>query len=129
MSLSPIDRLSAVPAVLNRSPEILRKGRHFTADMGIMIDDAMTIFHILNGQITAVTPPPMVMPSYDFSISAAAPTWIQFWQPAPPPRRHDIMGLLRAGDMHFTGNLQPMMAHLFYVKAVLELPRQIGTEQ
>ena len=33
------------------------------------------------------------------------------------------MALVRQKRMRFDGRLQPMMAHLFYVKMVLEVPR------
>jgi len=36
------------------------------------------------------------------------------------------MALLRQKRMRFEGRLQPMMAHLFYVKMVLEIPRGGG---
>ena len=126
MSMSLLQRLLAVPDVINQRPEIRRQGRHLSADMGIVINETMAVFHIVKGYIQAVSPPPLVMPSCDFSIAARAEIWQEFWQLGPPPRRHDIMGLLRAGDVTFSGNLQPMMANLFYVKAVLEAPRQLA---
>ena len=57
---------------------------------------------------------------------ADADAWAVFWQPKPPPGFHDIMALLRQKRMRFEGRLQPMMAHLFYVKMVLEIPRGGG---
>ena len=74
------------------------------------------------------------VPDYDPSrVWALCPTdradadaWAVFWQPKPPPGFHDIMALLRQKRMRFEGRLQPMMAHLFYVKMVLEIPRGGG---
>ena len=119
-------RAAAIPATVNARPDILRRGRHLHADMGLAIDETVTVFRINGGVMETPAIQAPVMPSCDFTIRAGADAWAVFWQPKPPPGFHDIMALLRQKRMRFEGRLQPMMAHLFYVKMVLEIPRGCG---
>lgn len=75
---------------------------------------------IRDGAVTQVAPGPFVMPSWQTRIAATAAEWRAFLAPVPQPGHHDIIALLRRGAIRFEGDLHPLMAHLYYVKKLLE---------
>lgn len=77
------------------------------------------LISIKEGVVLSVEPGPHVMPSYDFSFTATSEEWDKFFLTTPPPGSHDIMAMLRRGEMRFDGNLHPLMSNLMYFKQLL----------
>ncbi|SDX43691.1 hypothetical protein SAMN05444336_105105 [Albimonas donghaensis] len=78
-----------------------------------------TLVTIRAGAVILVEDGPLVMPSWDFAISAAEEDWALFLRAVPPPGSHDLMALLKRGAMRFEGNLHPLMSNLLYFKLLL----------
>ncbi|SHN39764.1 SCP2 sterol-binding domain-containing protein [Cryptosporangium aurantiacum] len=56
-------------------------------------------------------------------LSAPRAEWEAFWEPRPRPGHHDVMALMRRRVLTVEGDLHLFMAHLRYVKDLLEKPR------
>lgn len=78
---------------------------------------------INNGSVAEITASIKPLTSYDVSISAKPEVWKRFWVSQPAPGNHDIFALAKNGDMQIEGNLQPLMAHLQFVKDLLAIGR------
>lgn len=107
------DRLTEIAAP---GSALAQRGRLLSAGMMLRVDAAETLVTIANGAVTTVTHGPLVMPSWQFGLSAPRATWTAFLDAKPPPKMHDLIGLVRHGEMRFEGDLHPLMAHLLYVK-------------
>jgi len=118
-----IERLAEL---VNADAWLVKRGRLLNTTFAIGIGDDDWLVRVENGRIEAVEKGPHVMRSWRFAIRADAETWRTFWQPVPPPGYHDIFALLRKGLIVLDGDLQPMMAHLLYIKLVLAKPREIA---
>ena len=103
---------------------LAHRGCGLTARMLLRSGEADTIVTFADGAVADVAHGPFVMPSWDFGISAPAATWSAFLAPKPLPKMHDLIGLVRHGGMRFEGNLQPLMAHLLYLKLLFAAARQ-----
>ena len=115
--------IEKLPELVNGNAALVRRGKHFSADVMIEVGDRQHLVRFEQGRIAAVTPIRINLQSWTFSIRAAADVWERFWLPVPPPGYHDLIALLRYGRLRFEGNLQPLMANLIYLKLVLETPR------
>jgi hypothetical protein len=120
--MTPIEKL---PDLVNANAALVRRGRHFSADIMIEVGETQYLVRIAQGRIADVTPIRLNLQSWTFAIRAAADVWARFWQPVPAPGYHDLIALLRYGRLRFEGNLQPLMANLIYLKLVLETPRAL----
>jgi hypothetical protein len=95
---------------------LAHRGRLLSATMLLRAGGDETRVTIADGAVTAVTHGPLVMPSWRFGLSAPRATWTAFLAPKPPPRMHDLIGLVRHGGMRLEGDLHPLMTHLLYLK-------------
>ncbi len=118
-----IERLAEL---VNADAWLVKRGRLLNATFAIGVDDVDYLIRVADGRIERVEKGPHVMRSWTFAIRASAKTWETFWQPVPPPGFHDIFALLRKGLIAFDGDLQPMMAHLLYIKLLLAKPRELA---
>lgn len=110
------DRLTETAAP---NTKLAQRGRELNVRVLLRSDDDETLLTIHNGAVVDAKRGPLLMPSYDFAIEASAKEWSAFLQAVPLPGHHDIMALLRRGEMHFSGNLHPLMANLLYFKLLL----------
>jgi hypothetical protein len=78
---------------------------------------------IVDGAPIAVDTETKLMRSWDFAIRASAEVWEAHWQAIPAAGDHDIFALAKSKRLTVEGNLQPLMAHLFFFKALLAAPR------
>ena len=117
-----IERLAEL---VNADPALVRRGRFLTTDF--LVEVGETSYHICveRGRITSVTPGPVLMRPWRFAIRATEDAWREFWQPVPRAGYHDLFALTRFGRARIEGDLQPLMAHLRYVKDVLAAPRRL----
>jgi hypothetical protein len=100
------------------------KSRLFSADILVQFADVPVIVRVRDGRVTELVEHRVPLQSSDFSIKGTAEGWTKFWQAAPPPGWHDIFALNKRREFSIEGNLQPLMAHLQYVKDLLACPRE-----
>ena len=112
--------------LVNQDDRLVERGRHISLTFLLGVGDAHWLVEINQGRIEAVRPKPVLMPVYRFAICCAAEHWAEFWQPQPKPSWQDIFGLQRHHGLTLEGDLQPLIANLFWFKDVLETPRKIS---
>src|SRR5262245_24459513 len=110
-----------LPQLANANGALLRRGRFLEVTFLLEIGDRAYLVRIHRGRIEAMAPGPHTQPRWTFALRAAAPAWAQFWQPVPPPGAHDLMAMLKRGDLRLEGDLHPFMANLRYFKELLAL--------
>ena len=94
-------------------------------DMRVGIGSRELLVKVRCGSVQSIEDLACLRPltSWDFSLSAAAECWQQFWEPLPAAGWHDVFALMRSGAMRIAGNLHPFMANLQLVKDLLATPR------
>jgi hypothetical protein len=118
-----IERLAEL---VNDDAWLVKRGRLLNVTFAIGVDDTDYLIRVIDGRIAEIEKGPHVMRSWTFAVRASAQTWETFWQAVPPPGFHDIFALLRKRLVAFEGDLQPMMAHLLYIKLLLAKPRELA---
>jgi hypothetical protein len=118
-----IERLADL---VNDDAWLVKRGRLLNITFAIGIDETDYLVRVIDGRIAEIEKGPHVMRSWTFAIRADRATWETFWQAVPPPGFHDIFALLRKRLIAFEGDLQPMMAHLLYIKLLLAKPRELA---
>ncbi len=115
--------LERLGEIVNGDEALVRRGRYFSDTFMLEVGETQYLIEIRQGRIESVETGPFVMRSWTFAIRATEDVWEKFWEELPQPGYHDIFALLRQGRIAFDGELQPMMANLLYVKAVIAAPR------
>ncbi|WP_313622265.1 hypothetical protein [Achromobacter sp.] len=82
------------------------------------------LVRIRDGRVATADIPGAPLPSSDVSLEASEHAWSRFWQAVPEAGWHDIFALSKRGELSIQGNLQPLMAHLQFVKDLLAAPRE-----
>lgn len=114
----------AVPDRVNADAHLVWRGRTLTADCLVQIGSTPFLLRIDAGRVReCLTPLPLLCP-WVFAVRGSAAAWSALWQDPPPPGWHDLFALAKRGEMTVEGNLQPLLAHLQYVKDLLALPRE-----
>jgi hypothetical protein len=113
----------ALPALVNGDPMLRRWGRFLDADVLLAIGADEWLLRLHDGAVESVRHGPFLMPSWTLALRADPQAWADFLRPEPPPGRHDLMALLRHGELRIEGNLHPFMSHLLWFKAVLAMLR------
>lgn len=117
-----------LPSLINGNESLVRRGRFLSTVFLIGAGEVPVYVTVTEGRIADVVRGPVLMRSWGFAIHAGADAWTRFWQPMPEPGYHDLLAMARFGHARIEGELQPLMAHLRYVKDVLEAPRHTVTE-
>ena len=115
----------AVEAV-NADPVMRRWGRMLNADVLLQVGDRTCRFGVRDGLVVAVTPGPLVMPSWTLAFRAEPGAWGAFMQPEPPPGLHDVMALVKRRVLTIEGDLRPFMQHVFWFKGLFSAMREAG---
>jgi hypothetical protein len=115
-----------LPDLVNGNAALVRRGRYFSDVFMLEVGDTQYLVHVREGRVERVERGPFVMRSWTFALRASEEVWAEFWRPVPKPWFHDIFALLRKGRIALDGDLQPLMANLLYVKAVIAAPRALG---
>lgn len=118
-----VERFALIPAHVNTTPDLLRRGRFLTAEILIGIGTTPVHLSIAAGQIAGLEIRPGLMRSWRFAIRGTGRAWSLFWRPVPPPGWHDLFALSKRGELTIEGDLQPFIANLQYIKDVLATPR------
>lgn len=82
------------------------------------------LVRIREGRVTTAEVPAVPLPSCDVALRASEQAWTRFWQVVPDAGWHDIFALSKRGELSIDGNLQPLMAHLQFVKDLLASARE-----
>lgn len=118
--------LNRLPDLVNGDARLVARGAHISLTFKLGMGDAYWLIDVDRGRIARVRPSPVTMPAYSFAICCASEHWQAFWQPHPKPGWQDIFGLQRHHGLTMEGNLQPLIANLFWFKDVLEAPRKLA---
>ncbi len=119
-----LHKVEHIPELVNQDPVLVRRGRLFNDTFLLGVGEDEFLIRVIDGRIASLEKGPLVMRPWTFGLRADADTWTKFWAPVPPPGFHDIFALLRKGRITLEGNLQPLMAHLLYLKLLLAAPRR-----
>jgi len=101
------------------------KPRLFSADILLQFADLPVIVRVREGHVTEIVEHRVPLQTSDFSIKGTEQGWTKFWQSMPPAGWHDIFALNKRKEFTIEGNLQPLMAHLQYVKDLLACAREV----
>ncbi|MCY1528124.1 hypothetical protein D9M68_632190 [compost metagenome] len=82
------------------------------------------LVRVRDGRVDSAETPFGPLPSCDFSLRASADAWSRFWQPVPAAGWHDLFALSKRRELAIDGNLQPLMAHLQFIKDLLAVGRE-----
>jgi len=115
--------LGRLPGLVNENAPLVRRGRTLSGEFLVQADDLPVHVTVEQGRIVAVETGPFRMRSWRFAIKAEAAAWARHWEAMPAPGYHDVIAMTRLGVARLEGDLQPLMAHLRYVKEVLAAPR------
>lgn len=118
--------LERIAELVNGDEWLQRKGRHLDAVFIVDASDSRWRVTVRRGCIERVESGPFVTPSADLVFRAPREAWEAFWQPQPKPGANDLFALLKRRLLAIDGDLQPFMAHLFWFKGVLEMPRRLA---
>ena len=115
--------LEHIREAVNADARLVARGRHVDVVLLLGVGSETWRLDIRRGRIEAAETGPFVMPACTFRIDAPAEEWERFWEPVPRPGHHDILALMKRRVLTLEGDLHPLMANLFYFKAVLAAPR------
>jgi hypothetical protein len=108
---------------LNGNAGLVRRGRFVELEFMLQIGDETHYLNIDHGQLTAITPGPLLMRPWRFAIRIQADAWLQFCQAVPRPGYHDLFAMCKLGVASIEGDIHPLMANLRYFREVLALAR------
>lgn len=94
------------------------------ADMLLRFGGDAVLVRIREGRVASAQAPATPLPSCDFSIRASEEAWSRFWQAVPAAGWHDLFALAKRRELVIEGNLQPLMAHLQFIKDLLAVGRE-----
>jgi len=109
---------------LNANARLVEQGRLVSGTVLMRVGDDAYKLIFDKGGLVDIQQGPFPMPNVDFTISAAAEEWRDFWQPVPKPGSHDLMAMLKRRVLTLEGNMHLFMSNLFYFKAVFALLRE-----
>ena len=118
--------IERLPELVNGDPAIRRWGRHMNETFMVEVGAEQYLLTVRAGSIEAVAKGPFVQRSWRFAIRAKAESWAKFWQKVPEPGWHELLALLRRGDVAFEGDQRVLMAYLLYLKLMLAAPRRLA---
>lgn len=111
---------------VNAQQRLVWQGRHLSTTLLLETGETAHLIEVTRGQVTAVKRGPFITPCWQFALRASRDDWAQFWTVKPPPGFHDVMALIKFKRLRAEGDLYPLMANLFYFKALLACPRTQG---
>jgi hypothetical protein len=116
--------LERLPALVDADPGLVRRGRFLSATFLVEVGETAWLVTVHEGRVTRVERGPFLLRAWRFAIRAPAEAWARFWEPVPPPGYHDLFAMAKLGQARIEGDLQPLLANLFYVKGLLQALRR-----
>jgi pimeloyl-ACP methyl ester carboxylesterase len=123
--LDPTAVFERLGELVNAEAALVRRGRFLSTSFLVEAGGASWLVTVADGRIARVERGPFRLRSWTFAIRASVEAWQRFWEPVPEPGWHDLFALAKRGVARIEGELQPLMAHLGYVKDVLAAPRRL----
>ncbi len=114
---------------MNGNAGQVRRGRFVELEFLLQIGDEAHYLCISHGQLTAITPGPLLMRPWRFAIRIQADAWQRFCQPMPRPGYHDLFAMCKLGVAGIEGDIQPLIANLRYFQEMLAMARPEGTPE
>ncbi|MBS0558919.1 MAG: SCP2 sterol-binding domain-containing protein [Proteobacteria bacterium] len=115
-----------LPALVNEDPAVRRWGRRLDATVLLEVGEESWLLPVVDGAIGEVRRGPFALTEATLALRADAEAWREFLSPEPPPMRHDLFALMRAGKLRIEGDLHPFMTHLFWFKGAFAKLREAG---
>jgi hypothetical protein len=115
-----------LPALVNEDPVLRRWGRRLDADVLLEVGAGSWLLPVRDGAIGTVRLGPFHLSAFTVALRAEAEAWAAFLSADPPPMRHDLVALIRAGKLRVEGDLHPFMTHLFWFKGIFAKLREAG---
>lgn len=103
---------------------LCRRAKTFTADLIVRIGSIAHLVRCEAGRVSACEPRVPLLHSTRLTISGTPRAWHELWASTPRAGWHDLFALTKRGEMRVDGDMQLLLAHLQYVKDLLNLPRQ-----
>jgi len=100
------------------------RARQVDLDFVVQFADVPALVTVRGGKVTQISEAKAPLLAYEFAIKGSSLGWAQFWLPVPAAGWHDIFALNKRKEFSIEGNLQPLMAHLQFVKDLLASPRE-----
>lgn len=97
--------------------------REVNLDMLLQFGQVPAIVRVRNGRVLEILEMAVPLQSSDFSIKGTETGWQKFWEQIPQAGWHDILALNKRKEFTIEGNLQPLMAHLQFIKDLLASTR------
>jgi hypothetical protein len=120
MAADAIERLAELG---NADAWLVRRGRFLDVTFLVEVGQTPYLLRIHRGRIEAIDKGPHIMPRWCFALRATEEAWAAFWQPVPAPGFHDLIAMLKSGELRIEGDQHPFIANLRYFKDLLALPR------
>ena len=114
--------LAALPALVDRTPTLLRLGRPCTTRFLWEIGEREWSVDVQAGRVTRVAAGPFRMRGWSFALRGREAAWREFWSACPRVGFNDLFALARYGHARIEGDIGPLLANLRYLKALAALP-------
>ncbi len=118
--------IERIPELVNGDPAIVRWGRDMNETFMVEVGAQQYLLTVRGGRIETLEKGPFVQRAWRFAVRARSECWEKFWQKVPAPGWHELLALLRRGDVVFEGDQRVLMAYLLYLKLVLAAPRKLA---
>ena len=118
--------IERLPELVNGDPAVRRWGRDMNETFMVEVGAEQYLLTVRGGMLEPVAKGPFVQRAWRFAIRAKAESWAKFWQKVPEPGWHELLALLRRGDVAFEGDQRVLMAYLLYLKLMLAAPRRLA---
>ena len=119
-----IQRWERLPDLVNEDARLVHQGRLVMLEALIGLGDLAYHLAIDRGRVTLARGP-FLMRCWRFAVRGPAESWRKHWEPIPEPHFHDLFAMAKRGHVAIEGDVQPLMANLFYFKDVLAAPRRL----
>jgi len=126
--------IPSVPAEESRGAQLARRfcrlapafsrPRPVNLDMLLRFGAHPVLVRVRDGRVASAEAPSLPLPSCDFALRASEEAWSRFWESVPAAGWHDIFVLSKRRELAVDGNLQPLMAHLQFIKDLLAVGRE-----
>jgi len=98
--------------------------RNINLSMMVAFGARSAVIRIHQGSVIEISESSTPLQSWDFAIRGSTEGWNKFWEEIPQPGWHDIFALTKSGEFEISGQLQPFMAHLQFIKDLLAIGRR-----
>ena len=96
MAANAIERLAELG---NADVWLVRRGRFLDVTFLVEVGQTPYLLRIHRGRIEAIDKGPHIMPRWAFALRATEEAWAAFWQPVPAPGFHDLIAMLKIGEL------------------------------